>query len=420
MVSVSAWAADFHVSPFGSDSADGSRERPWRSIQHGIDQISPGDTLLVESGSYKPFHIDRWDTSREARITVRAVGGKVSITGYGVYDDRYTAISVLTSYVTIEGFDIDVGAVSAGLRSRGIRVSGEEGDHVRGVHILRNRIRNAGWVGITTSYADDVLIDGNTVWGSKEEHGIYVANSADNPMIVNNTVFLNPEAGIQINGDPELGGDGIITGALVAGNRIYLNGSAGSAALNLASVRDSVFMNNLIYDNQSQGIASWDDEGGEEYGCKNNLYINNTVIMPPGSRHVFSLRHGSTGNRVLNNIFVHLGGKDSLAVDRASIAGLRSDYNIVTRIEDTAGRLVTLESWQQQTGQDAHSLVATAAEVFRDAASHDYSLREGSPAIGRGVAVEILGKDITGAVREGPRPDIGAYRYQPRVPAGDR
>ncbi|HHO68175.1 MAG TPA: right-handed parallel beta-helix repeat-containing protein, partial [Gammaproteobacteria bacterium] len=308
----------------------------------------------------------------------------------------------------------------AGLRSRGIRVSGEEGDHVRGVHVLRNRIRNAGWVGITTSYADDVLIDGNTVWGSKEEHGIYVANSADNPVITNNTVFLNPEAGIQINGDPELGGDGIITGALVAGNRIYLNGSAGSAALNLASVRDSVFMNNLIYDNQSQGIANWDDEGGEEYGCKNNLYINNTVIMPPGSRHVFSLRHGSTGNTVLNNVFLHLGGKDSLAVDRASIAGLRSDYNIVTRIEDTAGRLVTLESWQQQTGQDQHSFVATAAEVFKDAASHDYSLREGSPAIGRGVAVEVLDKDITGAVREGPRPDIGAYRYQPRVPAANR
>ena len=36
----------------GSDSNPGTQAQPWRTIQYGVDQLSPGDTLYAESGTY--------------------------------------------------------------------------------------------------------------------------------------------------------------------------------------------------------------------------------------------------------------------------------------------------------------------------------------------------------------------------------
>jgi len=400
--------------PLGNDKkGDGSAVLPWRSIQHGVDRMKPGDTLIVDDGSYAPFHVDRDDASSDKRLVIRGASTGAIIRGYEVYDDRYTGISVLGSYVSIENLVVNVGAADNSLPSRGIRVSGKAGDYIKGVRITGNRVSNAGWVGITTSYAKDVVIEGNKVWGSKGQHGIYVANSADNPRIIRNVSFFNRQAGIQVNADPEMSGDGIITGAVIARNNLYLNGTGGSAALNLASVRDSLIFANLLYDNHSQGIANWDDEAGDEYGCKNNLYLNNTVVMPAGSRHTLSLRHGSTGNQVFNNILLHRGNRDSIAVDMASFPGLESDHNILIRLEDVHGRLISLEKWQKQSGNDLNSLVASPAELFRDPDSHDYHLKESSPAIGRGKPVPGTETNIDGLLPSRNRMDIGAYQYQP-------
>lgn len=70
----------------------------------------------------------------------------------------------------------------------------------------------------------------------------------------------------------------------------------------------------------------------------------NTIVVPVGANHCFSLRNGSTGNTVKNNILIHQGGNDSIAVDTESFTGLDSDYNIVTNIEDTTGSIVSLSS----------------------------------------------------------------------------
>jgi hypothetical protein len=90
-----------------------------------------------------------------------------------------------------------------------------------------------------------------------EEHGIYVSNSGDRPVVRGNRLHDNAGAGVQLNADLSAGGDGIITDALIENNVIYGNGSAGGAAINLDGVQDSVVRNNLLYDNHATGIVNY-------------------------------------------------------------------------------------------------------------------------------------------------------------------
>ena len=89
---------------------------------------------------------------------------------------------------------------------------------------------NREW-GILTGFVNDLLIEKNIdKSGSVDQHGIYVSNSGDRPVIRNNISFNNHDNGIHMNGDASLGGDGIISGAVVSGNIIYNNGPAAAAA----------------------------------------------------------------------------------------------------------------------------------------------------------------------------------------------
>lgn len=43
----------FYVSPTGSDDQTGSERRPWRTLQHAMARLGPGDTLMVGGGTYR-------------------------------------------------------------------------------------------------------------------------------------------------------------------------------------------------------------------------------------------------------------------------------------------------------------------------------------------------------------------------------
>src|SRR5208283_1800873 len=52
----------YWVSPSGSDSNAGSASSPFATLQHSMMSLHPGDTLDVESGSYKGF-VAGWDST---------------------------------------------------------------------------------------------------------------------------------------------------------------------------------------------------------------------------------------------------------------------------------------------------------------------------------------------------------------------
>ena len=45
-------AAVYYVSTAGSDSNSGNQSAPFLSIQHAANVVNPGDTVIVENGTY--------------------------------------------------------------------------------------------------------------------------------------------------------------------------------------------------------------------------------------------------------------------------------------------------------------------------------------------------------------------------------
>jgi hypothetical protein len=211
-------------------------------------------------------------------------------------------------------------------------------------------------------------------------------------------------------------GDGISSHCTVSHNVLYENGSAGGAAINLASVRDSLIANNLIYSNHAGGIAAWDDDAGIEWGSKNNQYYNNTIHMPSDGRWAVNLKNGSTGSKVVNNILIHENAaRGGLEIDASSLTGFSSDTNILTRIsvDETT---ITLSTWQSTYSQDAHSFSQTAGQTFVSPGS-DYHLLGTSLAIDGGTTLPEITDDLDGNARsQGGGYDIGAYERTAACP----
>jgi len=403
------WAATYYLSPTGSDGNPGTSLYPWKTFKKAASTVKAGDTVIVRDGTYAGgVTIETAGTSAKP-IVFKAAGSGAVIQGSGgerdaVYINGYSLASPgwagADMYITLEGLKIRNAARA------GIRISCAHHVTVRKCTLTQN-----GKWGIFTDYSNYSLLEDNNCSYSGEEHGIYVSNSSDYPVIRGNRVHHNSGSGIQINADPAMDdGDGITTGAVIDRNIVYENGQAGGAAINLASVRNSLVRNNVLYKNYAGGIACWADGNGPTWGCKNNRFYNNTVFFrSTEGRWAISLKEGSSGNLIRNNILC--GGKSgALEFDGPlSVKGLVMDYNLITR---AGSNLVvtweeeaeyTLGQWRALYGQDGHSISAVPLAVFVSVAASDFRLRAGSPAINAGDPAAKFDDP------DGSRNDMGAY-----------
>lgn len=407
---VAAHAATYYVATGGNDNDPGSETQPFATLQKAANIAVGGDTIIVRPGTYvgAKFSVSG---SAENPIVVTGEPGAIIQSPSAANANGDNIWIRDASYITIEGFEI------RNAPRAGIAVQGEPApDEVHGVVIRNNNVHDNQRWGIFTGYAEGVLIENNICAASAQEHGIYVSNSADNPVIRLNTCHDNFLAGIQINADPALDGDGIITNALVDSNTIFSNGVGGAAGINLASVVNSLISNNLLYDNHATGIVGWDDEAGVQFGTHNNRFFNNTVVMAEDGRFALSLLNGSFNNAVHNNILMHLGARGSIEIDSGSEEGLFSDFNIVVAPFSVDENFISLASWQARA-HDANSFFAFPTDIFVNFAADNYDLPEGSPAVDFGRSVTGVNADILGRPRPVGRSfDIGAYEYTPPVP----
>lgn len=405
-LSTAASATEYYVAPGGSDGASGlAPGSAWATLQMAADTVGAGDTVHVADGSYAGFDLRAPGTAADPIVFV-ADGSSAQITAdNGVTPD---GINVETaSYIVLDGFVVD-GRTRAGIR---VVLS----DHVT----VRNcSCGNNGRWGIFTGFTDDLLLEGNETYGSIDEHGIYVSNSGDRPVIRGNHSHDNNANGIHMNGDVSQGGDGIISDALVEDNVIHGNGTAGGSGINMDGVTDSVIRNNLLYDNHASGISLYRIDGGS--GSNGNLVINNTILNASDARWCVNIRDGSTGNTLRNNIlYNHHSFRGVITIDAASATGFSSDYNsLMDRMSvDGDSTVIDLAAWQA-AGYDANSFLAVPADHFVNPAS-DFHLLSTSPAIDAGTATDAPGDDLEGGARPvGAGFDLGAYEAQ-LVTCGD-
>jgi len=399
----SAYSTNYYVSETGSNSNNGlTPQTAFETLQYAADEVSAGDSVLVLEGNYVGFDI-RTEGTQNSQIVFKAIENIVvidernSVTPDGINIEN-------TSWIVIDGFEV-MNQPRAGIRAA---VS----DFIT---IKNNYCHNNYRWGIFTGFTDDLTLDNNTCSYSEDEHGIYVSNSSDRPIIRNNHSFNNNGCGIHMNGDISMGGDGIISNAVVEGNIIHDNGYGGGSAINMDGVQESEIFNNLIYNNHATGIAMYQIDGGD--ASKNNKVFNNTVIQPSDGRWNIIAVDGSTGNTIYNNILInHHGFRGSIAIDAASSIGFVSDYNIlVNRLSDDDGSSnMTLSQWQSM-GYDLHSMIADPeSQIFIDYTSGNFHLLQTAQAVdaGTNLVLPIVFEDLENISRpQGSGFDIGCYEF---------
>jgi parallel beta-helix repeat protein len=389
----------FYVTPTGNDANSCSQTLPCREIRRAIELVGPGDTVLVANGTYKGFNVASHHGAAGSPITIKAQGTSAVIAKTtDRSDNRDTIFITNSSYIVIDGLR------STGANRAAMRISWSP--HVT----VRNCVfgNNVTW-GIFTDFSDDLLLENNEAYGSGSQHGIYVSNSGDRPIVRGNRLHHNRQAGVQLNADLSSGGDGIITGALVENNVIYNNGAGGAAAINADGLQNSIFRNNLIYNNLATGIALYKADGA--LGPKGNKVYHNTVYQASAGRWALLIWRAGGINTLRNNILYHpsatKGGINYLS--EVDVNNTDSDYNVLDRVTPNDSTVYTLAQWKG-LGHDTHSLSASLTSLFVNLAGLDFHLAAASPAINRGLTLPDVTKDIEGKPRPlGAASDIGAY-----------
>src|SRR5579884_3964384 len=321
----------------------------YSTIQAAANAAKPGQTVLVEDGTYAGFHSVHAGTAT-APIIFKAHGAHAVINSAG--DSNGDCINIEnTDDVIVDGFHL-TGCGRAAIRAA----------LATGVIIRNNVITDSGMWGIFTAFAPKVQILNNKVSQTRGQHGIYVSNS-------------------DVQDD-----DPVIRGALIEGNLVHDSGNKG---FSLIDVQWSRIQNNIIYNNGLKGAA-----GGihlaEQDTCTQdpssyNVIVNNTIIEP----HIAAIRITTgTHNVIFNNI----------AISYRTIADETDGPNAIDRTSNIQGK-VSADMFVNAPAHDFHLL--RGAPVI-DAGLASYQ-GKAAPAVDFDGNKRPQGKGF----------DIGAYEYIP-------
>lgn len=158
-----AHAAAITVGPDGCD---------YTSIQRAVEAADPGETITVESGTYKENVIV------DKSLVLRGKGsgeGRPVIDGNGLG----SAVLLAADRITLEGFVVK----NAAFGKAGIEVKSDK-NYIRNNLVTANR-----WYGISISDSHDNVITGNVV--SSNKYGIWITSGSDGSRIAQNQLEMN-------------------------------------------------------------------------------------------------------------------------------------------------------------------------------------------------------------------------------------
>lgn len=91
-----AGAATYHVAIQGQDAAAGTEAAPWRTLQHAVDALKPGDTAVIGPGIYRErIELKRGGTAESPITLTAAPGARVVVTGADLLADGWTKVGGL-------------------------------------------------------------------------------------------------------------------------------------------------------------------------------------------------------------------------------------------------------------------------------------------------------------------------------------
>lgn len=460
-----------HVSPSGNNVGAGTTLNPWKTLQYAVDNILPGDTLVVRPGTYSEKVVVPYQASGSASArTVIACDSGVILDGNYTFPTgplkADTAITVRgnTSLGYVSSFLFTIRANHFEIQGNGMEVKRSRGSGVlingldtdRRIEVLISDLTIHGmrYQPLRGDECDEVLVDGVETYDScnhapfsrsgSELNWCVAVNVKDgtDQTITNCTIHEHWGEGIAIAG----GTDGIISYNTVYNTFSSLYNANRSTGLdifgnfgyhtNTSHLRGGYPTNGMRFDN----------EGARKQGHRpgtNNVRCYNNILVGCGNNLALQdqldggIREGYEDCDIYNNTFINsVNDPDKTAavnIAPAPFTRVKIRNNIF--YQTNRGSLVdganngaaiawSNNIWWDGRGTQPPAQVRGTGDLYSDPKIvnaripavvgtgdiNDYRLLSTSPAINAGIAIAGLTVDISTGVRGG-LPDIGAWEY---------
>lgn len=264
------YTREWFVSPSGSDTAPGTREKPLRTISKALTLVGPGEIVRVQQGSYtEKLLIDasvRAGTA-DAPITLRGEGKpKLLPTSSG-----WWMVRVQRPHWRIEGFELDV----RGQRQVAVTFAGD----TQGTVLSGNELHHGTFgSGISTDLgARGVTLEGNHIHhfaqGSTDSHGVVIAPSSRDITVRGNDIHDNSGDSVQCLGPEGFSSATPARGVLIEDNHLHDNREN---AVDIKTCHDVTVRGNRMH-----GFAKSTTSRGEalvvHYSARNVVVEDNDV-----------------------------------------------------------------------------------------------------------------------------------------------
>lgn len=408
-----AEAAEYYVSPTGSDANAGTLAAPFATLQKGNDVAAAGDTVWLRGGKYentKQIKLNKSGQSDGKRINFWAYQAEVPILDFSKYVSTNTAVDSPTilvsgSWLHLRGLEIANGAVGAsGAHSNdALRSEGASNNVFERLDIHHNfgpglfiSKGNGGHLILNCDSHDNYDKDGSQGDGQNADgFGVHYQTSGPSTIIRGCRAWLDSDDGYDLISQEV---PVVIEHSWAISNG-YSNGGAGKpssgngngfkAGSSDTGIRH-VLQNNVAWKNRAAGFYANHSTGGNTW-LNNTSYMNavqyNLLASPAGDPDTTIVLSGALAHKMRNNI--------GFPNKNTNMSGVDSMFN----------------TWDLSIAEASTDFVSTSDAGFMGPRQADGSLpsldflklKAGSPLIDKGTDV--------GLPYAGSAPDLGADEY---------
>jgi hypothetical protein len=385
------YAREWFVSTRGSDSADGSKAAPFRTIQHAVNTVDAGDIIHVAAGTYAEAVVIG-DAAKAGTPSK-----KIALQGEGspkLVPSGAAPLTLSRPHWIIDGFEIDVEgkpefAVMVSGNTEGSMLVNSDvhgGTHGAGVNVF------GGARGFTV---ENNHIHGFSKGSSADSHGVIVQTTTRNTVVRNNDIHGNSGDSVQCLGSDGYNNNAPADGVVIENNHFYGNREN---AIDIKRCNNVEIRNNLLHDFQDTSTAN-----GEilvvHYSAKNVLIENNQLhdggrgigiggnnngALPSGivvqKNRIWNIKtaggtdgvgirlEGSSGTKVLNNT---IQGTQGFALMIGHGTGGATENAVIKNNIIASGQMVKLGTMAKALAMDSN-LYQPGGTILSNGATVDF------------------------------------------------